>query len=208
MSKIQAALGGDQPLLLLPWVGLEPAQEPSSSEEGAECRGAPLETSSYVSFNSDNDDKAQEPSAKAGRGCVQGARKRAGEQLRGAEGLQRLGRRGRLLVPRRWAGSSADPGKGSPCLFSPQPATEPLPVTVANITPIPGTGPLVDLAPASPPWQTSGGLACGEQQEPVMGLDCPSTPGPRLPATTVTGRSPQAGKSSWSLGVRRGEIPF
>lgn len=72
-----------------------------------------MQTSSYVSFNSDNDDKAQKPSAREEWGLCPGCEKEGKVSSEGSTGVQCLGGRGPLLGP-RMGGRSADPGKGSP----------------------------------------------------------------------------------------------
>ncbi|XP_007469050.1 PREDICTED: XK-related protein 5 [Lipotes vexillifer] len=154
---------------------------PLALEEGSELRVVPRaeadETSNYISFASDNHDKtaAQKPSAmqqegrpKEGDGAASGLQGRgAGGWLGAGEGQESS----TLYVSATTEGavsSHQDGGRatltmslsvrrleeGSPARpASPLPATKPFPATMANISPILGTGPGRSFHPSGRmPW--------------------------------------------------------
>lgn len=174
---------------------------PLTSEKGSEFQGdwqaetGWLETSSYTSFDSDRRDRAvqgppaaqQEGSLEGGAGSVSRMQERgAGGWLEGGEGQE--GSTLYFSAAAEGATSShqesgqAPPqtlGKGSPAQpASPQPATEPFPITMASISPILGPGPARRFRPGAVlPGRPLGGSECGEQQEPVRDLGQPATAG-------------------------------
>nr|XP_019573317.1 PREDICTED: XK-related protein 5 [Rhinolophus sinicus] len=184
VSKINAAFGEDHPGYFCPpaW-GLSQhynqqrkppfsQQElpslphgPLTSENGSEFRGVSKaeadqsETSSYVSFTSDNYGKApvQQPAAlqqggspEGGAGAVSREQERgAGGQPKGAGGQESatlyFSATSEGATPSHQGGGQDTAqtwGKGSPAqAASPQLAAKPFPVAIANISPILGTGP-------------------------------------------------------------------
>lgn len=222
VSKINAALAGGQAGCLCPpaW-GLSPhdhqqrgstrccsRQEPPSPpqgpltlEQGAELPGHlkagadSLETSSYVSVDSEGYDEApvRKPPATRQEGRLgEGAGAVSRVRERGSGGLQRGGEESTTLYFSATAdvaesphqeGARAAPqtlGEGSPARpASPQPATKPFPVTMANISPILGTGPAGRFRPSAVlPGGALGGSECGEEPEPTRDLNHPATASP------------------------------
>ncbi|KAM9043109.1 XK-related protein 5 [Megaptera novaeangliae] len=173
-----------------------------TSEEGSELRVVPRaeadETSNYVSFASDNHDKtpAQKPSAmqqegspKEGDEAASGVQGRgAGGWLGGGEGqesstlyfsattegaMSSHQEGGRATLTMSLSGRRL--GEGSPARpASPLPATKPFPATMANISPILGTGPGRSFHPSG---RALGGSGDGEQQESTRDRDHPATAG-------------------------------
>ncbi|XP_004440635.1 PREDICTED: XK-related protein 5 [Ceratotherium simum simum] len=188
-----------------------------TSEKGSEFQGVPkaesdlLETSSYVSFASDSHDEApawklsatqQEGSPKEGARAVSGAQGRgAGGRLGGGEGEESstlyfsattVGATSSNLE-----GGQATPqtlhsgrrlGKGSLTQpASPQPAAQPFPIAMANISPILGMGPGRTFCPSAGfPGRTLGGSEHQEQQEPTRDLHRASTTGTQMSLPQVS----------------------
>uniref|UniRef100_A0A2K6G769 XK-related protein n=1 Tax=Propithecus coquereli TaxID=379532 RepID=A0A2K6G769_PROCO len=226
VSKINAAFGDDSPGCS--WgLGqhhsvqrkpLSSQQEPPSSprdrpalEKGSEFEGVPkadpdpLESSSYVSFASDLQDKVppEWPSAARGEGGPEegagavlaaqgrgaGGQPRAEEGQEGstlyfsatAEGATPPHQEGRPATPQR-AHSGRILGKGSPAPPAwPRPLTKPFPVTMADISPILGPGPCGGSGPsADPTGRALGGSEHRESQEPTGDLNHHATVGPRM----------------------------
>ncbi|XP_062935321.1 XK-related protein 5 [Cynocephalus volans] len=225
MSKINAVFGEDSPGCPCPPVwGLSqhhslpgkllfPQQEPQlspcgphRSEKGSEFEGVPkaeadpLETSSYVSFASDYQDKAptQKPLATQGKGSPEedaesapGAQGRGeGGQLRGGEGQESS----TLYFSATAEGATSSPQEGSPVTPQmscsgrrlgrsspgqptlPQPAAKPFPLTMADISPILGMGPCRSFCPgAGFPRRSLGSSELGEWQEPTRDLNLAAT---------------------------------
>ncbi|MBV97270.1 XK-related protein 5, partial [Eschrichtius robustus] len=173
-----------------------------TSEEGSELRVVPRaeadETSNYISFASDNHDKtpAQKPSAmqqegspKEGDEAASGVQGRgAGGWLGGGEGqesstlyfsattegaMSSHQEGGRATLTMSLSGRRL--GEGSPARpASPLPATKPFPATMANISPILGTGPGRSFHPSG---RALGGSGDGEKQESTRDRDHPATAG-------------------------------
>ncbi|XP_019508238.1 PREDICTED: XK-related protein 5 isoform X1 [Hipposideros armiger] len=234
VSKINAVFGEDHPGCFCPpaWGSSQhynPQRKPPfsqqelsssphgplTSENGSEFQSVSKaeadqsETSSYVSFTSDNYDKApiQQLSAvqsrgspEQGAGAVLGVQERsAGGQLRGAggqesstlyfsasEGATASHQGGEQATPQTW-------GKGSPAQrASPQPATKPFPITMANISPILGTGPGRRFRPSTviPTVGASQGSAGSswEQQGLTRDLSHPATAGTWMSLPKVSPR--------------------
>ncbi|XP_058380897.1 XK-related protein 5 isoform X2 [Diceros bicornis minor] len=188
-----------------------------TSEKGSEFQGVPkaesdlLETSSYVSFASDSHDEApawklsatqQEGSPMEGARAVSGAQGRgAGGRPGGGEGQESstlyfsattVGATSSNLE-----GGQATPqtlhsgrrlGKGSLTQpASPQPAAQPFPIAMANISPILGMGPGRTFRPnAGFPGRTLGGSEHEEQQEPTRDLHRASTTGTQMSLPQVS----------------------
>lgn len=187
--------------------------KPLTSEEGSELQVVPRaeadETSNYVSFASDNRDKtpAQKPSAvqqegspKEGDGAASGVQGRgAGGWLGGGEGQESStlyfsattegamsshqdGGRATLTM----SVSGRRLGEGSPARpASPLPATKPFPATMANISPILGTGPGRSFHPSG---RALGGSGHGGQQESTRDQNHPATAGTQMPWPKVSPR--------------------
>ncbi|XP_045391597.1 XK-related protein 5 [Lemur catta] len=213
VSKINAAFGDDSPGC--PWgLGqhhsvqrkpLSSQQEPPSSPpdpptlgKGSEVEGVPkadpglLETSSYVSFASDLQDKGTPPeegAIPAAQGPGPSGQPRAGEGQESstlyfsatAEVATSPHQEGRPATPQR-AHSGRRLGKGSPAPpVWPRPVTKPFPVTMANISPILGPGPCRGSCPsADSTGRALGSSEHGESQEPTGDLNCHATVGPRM----------------------------
>ncbi|KAM5312325.1 XK-related protein 5 [Glossophaga mutica] len=189
-----------------------PPQGPLTLEKGSKVPGDlkagtdMLEMSSYVSVDSDNYDKApvQKPSATWQGGSLgEGVGSVSRVQEGGSGGLQRGGEETSTLYFSAMAEVAASPhqegapaappqtlGEGSPAQpASPQPATKPFPVTMADISPILGTGLARRFHPSEVlPGGVLGGSECGEELEPTRDLN--------RPATTSAG-------TSWSKGSLR-----
>ncbi|KAL2761573.1 XK-related protein 5 isoform b [Daubentonia madagascariensis] len=228
VSKINAAFGDDSPGCSCPpaW-GLSQhhslqrkplfsQQEPPSSpldppilEEGSEFEGVPkadadpLETSSYVSFASDLQDKLppQRPPATRGEGSPEegaaavpaaqgpgaGGQLRAGEGQKNStlyfsattEGATSAHQEGGPATP-QMARSGRRLGKGSPAPPAwPQPVTKPFPITMANMSPILGVGPCRGFCSSADfAGRALGSSEHGECQEPTRDLNHHATVGP------------------------------
>uniref|UniRef100_A0A8C3X1Z7 XK-related protein n=1 Tax=Catagonus wagneri TaxID=51154 RepID=A0A8C3X1Z7_9CETA len=172
------------------------AQDALTSEKGSEFHVVPkaevdpLETSSYNSFASDDPDKA--PAQKASAtwqedGPEGGARAASGEQGRGgggapegstlyfsatAEGITSSHQEGRG-APLHRSHSGGTLGKGCPAQL-PLLATKPFPITMANISPILGTGPGRSFHPSG---RALDGSQPGEQQGSTGDQGHPPTAG-------------------------------
>ncbi|XP_069341203.1 XK-related protein 5 [Eulemur rufifrons] len=226
VSKINAAFGDDSPgcswgLSQHHSVQRRPLssqQEPPSSprdpptlEKGSEVEGVPkadsdpLETSSYLSFASDLQDKGTPPrlSATRGEGSLEegaeavpaaqgwgpGGQPRAGEGQESstlyfsatAEVAMSPHQEGKPATPQR-AHSRRRLGKGSPAPpVWPRPITKPFPVTLADISPILGPGPHRGSRPcADSTGRAPGSSEHGESQEPTGDLNRHATMGPQM----------------------------
>ncbi|VTJ81348.1 Hypothetical predicted protein [Marmota monax] len=191
---------------------LSSPHDASTLEKGSKFEGTPkaevdaLETSSYISFASDHQDSVptQKPSATRGednpkeraRAAPREQGRTAGGQLRGSEGQESTtlyfsattevamsspqeGSPMTLLMAR----SRRMPGESSPAQPPlPQPGAKSFPLTVANISPILGTGPCRHFRPSPGlPGPAPGGSEGGEWQEPAEALSHPAVVGtPRL----------------------------
>lgn len=219
VSKINAAFGEDGPgYFCAPAWGLSQhynqqrkppfSQQalPSSphgsltSENGSDFRGVSKaeadqsETSSYVSFTSDNYHKApvQQPAALQQRGGPEeGAGAVSRERERGAGGqLSGAGGQGSATLyfsaisdgatPAHHGGGPAPAqtwGRGSPAQpAAPPPAAKPFPATIANISPVLGTGPGRRLRPSTVvPSRSPAGSDGGER---TRDPNHPATAGP------------------------------
>ncbi|XP_004390879.1 XK-related protein 5 [Trichechus manatus latirostris] len=189
-----------------PW-DTQALKEGSEVECVLKAEAKPLETSSYISFTSDHHNSAPtqnlsttqgEDSPKEGVVVLPGEAIAPGAQGRGVSGQPREGegQEGPTLYfsaiiegttsshqenkvspqtshsGRRWGESScAQPA-------SPQPVLKPFPATMANISPILGTGPDKSFSPSTDfPGGTSGSSDCGERQEPPRDLNHHATVG-------------------------------
>ncbi|XP_039733192.1 XK-related protein 5 isoform X1 [Pteropus medius] len=221
VSKINAVFGEDRPGCFRPpawrvsphddqqrkppFSQQEPPPSPHdslASEKGSEFQSvlkaeADLsESSSYVSFASDNYEKAPVPkpwalqregSPDEGAGAVSGVQEGgAGGQLSRGEGqgdsTLYFSATAEGATPSHQAGGQATLpmlGRGSPALpASPPPAAKPFPVTMARISPILYRGPDGRLCPrASFSGTPLAGSECGEQQEPTRDLSHPAADG-------------------------------
>ncbi|XP_002756800.3 XK-related protein 5 isoform X1 [Callithrix jacchus] len=175
--------------------------DPSTLEKGSVFEGVskaeadPLETSCYVSFASDQQDEVptQNPGAtqeegtpKEGDGAVSGTQgKGTGGQPRGGEGQQSS----TLYFSATAEAATSSQQEGSPATLqtphsgkrlgkssppqpaSPQSVAKPFPVTMADISPILGTGPRRGFcAHAGFPGRALGISELEEQQEPTRDL--------------------------------------
>nr|XP_055145099.1 XK-related protein 5 [Symphalangus syndactylus] len=220
VSKINAAFGDDSPVYCLPAWGLtqqddlqrkalsaqqelpSSSRDPSTLESGSAFEGVPkaeadpLETSSYVSFASNQQDEAptQNPAATQGEGtpkegadAVSGTQgKGTGGQQRGGEGQQNstlyFSATEEVATSSQQEGSPATLqtahsgsrlGKSSPAQpASPHPVgLAPFPVTMADISPILGTGPCRGFCPSAGfPGRTLSISELEEPQEPTRDL--------------------------------------
>ncbi|XP_014712925.3 XK-related protein 5 [Equus asinus] len=235
VSKINAAFGDNYPGCFCPpaWQLSQHYQQqkppfsqqelPSlphdllTSEKASEFQGIPkaasdlLETSTYVSFASDNHDDApaqklsatpQEGSPKEGAGAGSGTWGRgASGQPRGGEGQESstlyFSATTEGVTCSNPEGGQATPktlhsgrrlGKGSPAqLASPRPATQPFPITMANISPILGMGPGRSFRPSAGfPGRAPGGSEREEQQEPTRNLNTSCTTGTQMSLPKVS----------------------
>ncbi|XP_007946254.1 XK-related protein 5 [Orycteropus afer afer] len=247
VSKINAAFGGDSTGCFYPtaWQLSQhytqqrkpffcqqefpsSLQETQTSEKVFEvehvpkAEAEPLETSSYISFASDNQNSAPtqnlsttqegavvllcEAIAPGAQGRCMSGQSRGGEGQEGStlyfsaiiEGPTSLHQEGKVSPPMshsgRWLGKS-NPAQPA----SPYPVAKPFPATMANISPILGTG--KSFCPSTGfPGETPGSSECGEQQELSkdlhhvavgMGMSLPKTglkPGDK-PCLTSTPKS-------------------
>lgn len=185
--------------------------DPLTSEKGSEFQSDSkaetdwLETSSYISFDGDHHDKApvqrlpatqQEGSLEGGVGSVSRVQERgAGGWLKGGEGQESS----TLYFSAMAEGATSSHqesgqatlqtlGKGSPARpASPQPATEPFPITMASISPILGPGPTRRFRPGAVfPGRSLDSSECGEQQEPMRDLGHPATAGTQRSLSKVS----------------------
>ncbi|XP_006165977.1 XK-related protein 5 [Tupaia chinensis] len=187
------------------------SHDPTTLEKGCEFQDVPkaeadsLETSSYISFVSDHQGKAHDPKPSATQGVStpkEGAKAIPGAQGRGAGGQpgEGEGQESSTLyfsatsegaVSPHQEGNPANPQmahserrlrKSSPA----QPAWPPLvakpfPITMANISPILGTGSCKSLHPrASSLGRAQGSSECEEQQESARSLNHQTTVGTRI----------------------------
>ncbi|XP_075853314.1 XK-related protein 5 [Microcebus murinus] len=227
VSKINAAFGEDSPgcswglsqhhsvqrkPLSSQLVPPSSPRDPPTSEKGSEFEGVPkadpdpLESSSYVSFASDLQDKVplERPSAARGEGSPEegstavpaaqgpgaGGQPWVEEGQEGstlyfsatAEGARSPHREGEPAVPQR-AHSGRRLGKDSPAPPAwPQPVTKPFPVTMADISPILGPGRGGGSCPsADPTRQALGSPEHGESRGPTGDLNRHATAGLRMP---------------------------
>nr|BAE01318.1 unnamed protein product [Macaca fascicularis] len=215
VSKINAAFGDASPVYCPPAWGLSQQDDPqrtalstqqelpsssrdpstlenSSAFEGVpKAEADPLETSSYVSFASNQQDEApsQNPAAtqrvgtpKEGADAVSGTQgKGTGGEPRGGEGQQSS-----TLYFSATAEVATSSQEGSPATLqtahsgrslgkscptqpaSPQPVVKPFPVTMADISPILGTGPCSGFCPSAGfPERTLSISELEEPQEPT-----------------------------------------